>query len=137
MKLQSTKFFATLVLLLVLSCNQLFSIIILRKDDPVLGGASNTSLPNQRSFKAKATADASGIPVLADLNDSNLKVSFTLPVGVAVITIEDKSGNVVYATNVNTSEAIETDILVDYLDSGDYVLRVAYGNTRLVGDFSL
>ena len=42
-----------------------------------------------------------------------------------------------YATNVNTSEAIETDILVDYLDSGDYVLRVAYGNTRLVGDFSL
>ena len=137
MKLQSTKFFATLVLLLVLSCNQLFSIIILRKDDPALGGASNTSLPNQRSFKAKATADASGIPVLADLNDSNLKVSFTLPVGVAVITIEDKSGNVVYATNVNTSEAIETDILVDYLDSGDYVLRVAYGNTRLVGDFSL
>jgi hypothetical protein len=136
MKLQSSKFFTTLVLLLALSCNQLFSIIILRKDDPALGGASN-SLPNQRSFKAKATADASGIPVLADLNDSNLKVSFTLPVGVAVITIEDKSGNVVYATNVNTSEAIETDILVDYLDSGDYVLRVAYGNTRLVGDFSL
>lgn len=136
MKLQSTKFLVTLGLLLVLSCNQLFSIIILRKDDPALGGASN-SLPHQHSFKAKATADASGIPVLADLDDTNLKVSFTLPVGTAVITIEDKSGNVVYVSSVNTSEVVEADVLLDYLDAGDYVLRLAYGNTKLVGDFSL
>lgn len=125
--------FISIVVLCMLSVQDVFGTIIIRKDDPIPGGVPmvatrlNTfySIPN------------SIIPVSADLNDSELIIDFNSSIGIATITIENQNGDVVYQDLLDTNSELETNIETGGYDSGNFTLRVSYGSTKLIGDFQL
>ena len=125
-------FSTLLVVVFCLFANQVFSAIILKKDDPGTGTIPGPA--PTKSFTFKSTAS---IPVMADIIGSELIVDFTSAVGTASVSVVDETGNVVYQTVVDTYSASEVVIPVDELSSGKYALKVSYANTKLTGDFQL
>ena len=98
-------------------------------------GAGTMSLG--KSLVKSNVLSSTGIPVTADLDNNELSLLFTVPVGVATITIEDNNGNIVYVTSVDTGNSIDSTIALDSLEMGDYKLVIMYGKTILDGNFSL
>ncbi|MEI7504629.1 MAG: DUF3244 domain-containing protein, partial [Paludibacter sp.] len=75
-------------------------------------------------------------PVFADLSDTELLLSFNIPVGTAQITVEDEMGGIVYMYSLDTNSSSELIIPIDGWDSGSYRINISYGATKLVGDFN-
>ncbi|ADQ80041.1 hypothetical protein Palpr_1902 [Paludibacter propionicigenes WB4] len=86
---------------------------------------------------ATMSKSTSILPVSVSLDDTTLGVFFSKPVGIAQITIEDESGNVIYQDVVNTNSSLESYIETGGFDSGNYTLKVSYGTTTLIGSFQL
>lgn len=126
------KFSTFLVLVFCLFANQVFSAIILKKDDPGTG-----TLPGPAPTKSITAKSSASIPVMADIIGSELIVDFTSAVGTATVYVVDETGSVVYQSVVDTNSASEVVIPVDELSSGNYALKISFANTRLTGDFQL
>ncbi|MEI6554466.1 MAG: DUF3244 domain-containing protein [Paludibacter sp.] len=125
-------FSTLLVVVFCLFANQVFSAIILKKDDPGTGTIPGPAPTKSITFKSSAS-----IPVMADIIGSELIVDFTSALGTASVSVVDETGNVVYQTIVDTYSASEVVIPVDELSSGKYALKISYASTRLTGDFEL
>ena len=134
MKKINFRFFSILIVLLsLLSVQDLFSAIIIRKDDPdpgsvPMGVARMSSLSSSSKTYIQVTADVSGSDLIVDFNST---------VGTAFVSVVDQSGNVVYQTTVDTFTTSELVIPLDGLSSGNYSLKISYGSTKLIGDFQL
>jgi len=98
-------------------------------------GAGTMSLG--KSLSRSSSTSTTGIPVTADLDNSELAVVFAVPVGIATITVEDSNGNIVYLSSIDTGNSIDAVIALDDIDLGDYKLVITYGKTILEGNFSL
>ena len=122
------------VLLSVFSNQVVFADIIIRKDDQNPGTTPNNV---QSKLKTFSLSSNSFIPVTADIIGTDLIVDFTTSVGTAFVSIVDQNGNVVYQTSVDTTSALEVIIPVDGLSTGKYSVKIAYGSTKLIGDFQL
>lgn len=130
-----------IVLLSVFANHVVFADIIIRKDDPNPGNQPNNVTSAATLFSAKTYSSSSStksfIPVNADVVGSELIVDFSTSVGTAFVSVVDNNGNVVYQTVVDTYSTPEVVISVDGLSRGKYSVKIAYGSTRLIGDFQL
>lgn len=112
------------LLFCVLSVQTVLAVDVpLKKDNPANG--------------SQQTKSTSILPVSVSLDDTTLGIFFSKSVGIAQITIEDESGNVVYQDVVNTNSSLESYIETGGFDSGNYTLKVSYGTTTLIGGFLL
>ncbi len=135
MKKISFRFLGMLaVLLCVCSSQVVFADTVLIRKDPNNPTVQPMGVTRLNSL---STSSTSFIPVTADLNGSDLIVDFSTSVGTAFVSVVDKSGNVVYQTVVDTFSVSEVIISIDTLSSGSYSLKIAYGTTKLIGDFQL
>jgi hypothetical protein len=75
--------------------------------------------------------------VTASLNEPELVVDFSRPVGTATISILDEFGSVIYQESIDTYSNLETVIDTSVFDSGNYTLKISYGTTNLKGTFQL
>lgn len=75
--------------------------------------------------------------VTATLNDPELIVDFSRPVGIATISILDETGNVVYQVSIDTNSTQGAVIDTSVFDSGNYTLKITYSRTVLKGTFQL
>lgn len=76
-------------------------------------------------------------PVTATVDSGTLAVHFDTEVGNATIRVLDSNNQVVYQEVLNTATSSECNISVANWNSGGYTLKIAYGTTRLTGDFVL
>jgi len=77
------------------------------------------------------------IPVRAFISETVLSVYFELPVGDAIITVYDAENNIISSDTVDTYSTSEVFIPTDSWASGDYTIKITYGNTTLKGEFLL
>jgi len=120
-----------LVLLGLLVSNQVFSDIIIRKDN-----SNPTNQPNNVTMmKSLSKTVQTAIPVSAEVDGTNLTVYFDSNVGTAIVSVVDQSGAVVYVTTVDTFGTPEVVIPLNGLSSGSYSSKISYGSTKLIGDF--
>lgn len=120
----------------ILSCisQDLFGVILLRRDPNTDSSTINFVLSTKT---AQRTAQQSALPVTADLIDQEIGVFFNLPVGNVTVSIEDIFGNVIDSTTFNSDINTEYYLPIDGYEPGEYVLKVNYGTTKLIGNFSL
>ena len=115
--------------------------ILIRKDntDPTTQPNIASSLMSVSSVTTKTTSLSSKtvISVTADLAGSELFVDFSTSVGTAYVSVVDAYGSVVYQTVVDTYSTPEVTIPLNGLSSGKYSVKIAYGSTKLIGDFKL
>ena len=76
-------------------------------------------------------------PVSATIVGTDLTVYFDSEVGVATVTVYDSANQVVSQQTVDTSTILEVDMSLSNQSSGDYVVRISYGTTHLIGDFQI
>jgi len=76
-------------------------------------------------------------PVSATIVGTDLTVYFDSEVGVATVTVYDSANQVVSQQTVDTSTRLEVDMSLSNQSSGDYVVRISYGTTHLIGDFQI
>jgi hypothetical protein len=74
--------------------------------------------------------------VSAAINDTEVSVNFSSPVGIAIITITDETGTIVYQQSIDTNTTLYSNIYVGGWDSGNYTLTIQYGNVLLTGYFA-
>ena len=67
--------------------------------------------------------------ITIDIIGSDLIVNFNAPVGIALVSVKNSKGTIVYQTTVDTDYTAEVAIPVSSLKSGDYTVSVAYGST--------
>ena len=86
-----------------------------------------------------STAPRAPVRIALDVtqNDTDVTLSFLYAVGVAQITVENESGDVVYQTAVDTYSTLDAIIDTQILDGGVYTLKISYGSTDLAGEFEL
>ena len=102
------------------------------------GDSSSGNLPQVRSMLSRVTTmSISTNPVFADINGSELGLSFNGSVGIAQVVILDETGSVVYQETVNTNSTKEISIELGGFDSGNYTVQITYSSTKLVGTFQL
>lgn len=77
------------------------------------------------------------IPLSVDLNDTDINICFTSPVGLATITITDETGSVVCQQSMDTDTDSVMIIPVGGFDSGNYTITIQYDTTSLAGYFVL
>lgn len=140
-KLTSTSFGKLIFLLgMFLTTQFSFGDILIRKDDPAPGtqpmGVTTLSATSLTTTST-STSIYTTYPVSADVIGTDLIVDFSKSVGTAYITVVDYSGAVVYMTAVDTYSSREAVIPVDGWSSGKYSVKIAYKNTKLIGDFWL
>lgn len=125
------KFSSVLVIFFSMFLNQVVAgDIIIRRDDDM------GSIPNRVARMSTFTSSSTTfITISANLTETDLIVDFSTPVGTAVVSVVDESGNVVYQTTVDTFIDSEVIIPVDGLNSGNYSLKISYDSTNLIGDF--
>ena len=113
--------------------------VLIRKDDPAPGGAPNVLSASAltTSSKTYSLSSKSVIPVSADVIGSELFVDFSTSVGTSYVSVVDAYGSVVYQTVVDTYSTPEVTIPLNGLSSGKYSVKIAYGSTKLIGDFKL
>jgi phenolic acid decarboxylase len=73
--------------------------------------------------------------VYAAINDTEVSIDFSLPVGIATITITNETGAIVYQQFLDTNSTLESNIYVGGWDSGNYTLTIQYENVLLTGHF--
>jgi len=83
------------------------------------------------------TRSISIIPVSVTLDDTELGILFSSPVGVAQISIVDATGSIVYQEVVDTNSTHETVIETGGFDSGRFTIKISYGSTNLIGTIQL
>ena len=127
-KLNALLFGSLMILVAALPFQTISAIEVpLKKGD--IGGST---LPIARSLSLSLIN-----PVTANLNDTELVLSFNSPIGTALVTIEDEMGGMVYVYSINTTIDSELIIPMDGWDSGRYKLTISYGTKTLKGDFKL
>ena len=115
--------------LALLPLESLFAVDVpLKSGQPGIGTFSVTRLGSSTSTTVSVTAT---------LNDPQLVVDFSSPVGVATISILDATGSVVYQESIDTYSTPESVIDVSIFDSGNYTLKITYGRTTQKGTFRL
>ena len=77
------------------------------------------------------------IPLTASVNTDGLALDFYTAVGDATITVYDESNNVVYQEVLDTFSTLSMLIPTDEWSGGNYILRIHYGITGLIGNFEL
>ncbi len=143
MKKLTSKSFGKLIFLLGMFLTTQFSFgdILIRKDtnsDPGLQPMGVTTLSaTSLTTTSTSTSTYTTYPVSADVIGTDLIVDFSKSVGTAYITVVDYSGAVVYMTAADTYSSREVVIPVDGWSSGKYSVKIAYKNTKLIGDFWL
>lgn len=73
--------------------------------------------------------------VTAAINETEVSVDFSSSVGVAIITIIDDTGAIVYQQSLDTNTTLISNIYLGGWDSGSYTLTIQYGNILLTGHF--
>jgi len=99
--------------------------IIIRKDNPIPPPDRAMSQPNTL------------YPVSATIVGTDLTVYFDSEVGIATVTVYDSADQVVSQQTVDTSSTLEVAMSLSNQSSGDYVVRISYGTTHLIGDFQI
>jgi hypothetical protein len=119
--------FVTLVSLLLLPMESLFadSPILLKKD------------PGVGTLMLTRTVSTTVVTVTATLNNPDLVIDFSKPVGIAQIVILDATGSVVFQESIDTYSTLETLVDTSVFNSGNYTLKISYGTTNLKGSFRL
>jgi len=113
--------------------------ILIRRDGDtgsipmVLSMSSLSTTTTKTSFSTFKSV----ITVSADVIGSELFVDFGTKVGTAYVSVVDMNGSIVYQTAVDTYSTQEVTIPLDGLSSGKYSVKIAYGSTKLIGDFKL
>jgi len=100
--------------------------IIIRKD--------SQSPPPQPMPNSVTIGD---IPVTATIDNTDLTVYFDWAVGDAIVTVYNSANQVVSQQTVDTSSTLEVAMSLSNQSSGDYVVRISYGTTHLIGDFQI
>lgn len=77
------------------------------------------------------------IPASAYVENSVLSVFFDYAVGDATICITSIDESILFSTIVDTAVEQEFVIPLDFCINGEYILKIKYGDTLLVGEFSL
>jgi len=122
-KVNSSLFGIFMLLFCILSVQSVFAVEVpLKKDNPAQGSMSKSTTT---------------LPVSVSINDTDLGIVFSKSVGVANITIEDQTGNVVYQDVLDTNSTRTTSIETGGFDSGNYTVNISYSTTILIGDFQL
>jgi len=122
-KINSSLFGIFMLLFCIVSVQSIFAVEVpLKKDNPAQGSMSKSTTT---------------LPVSVSINDTDLGIVFSKSVGVANITIEDQTGNVVYQDVLDTSSTRTTSIETGGFDSGNYTVTIFYGTTILIGNFQL
>ena len=122
-KVNSSLFGIFMLLFCILSVQSVFAVEVpLKKDNPAQGSMSKSTTT---------------LPVSVSINDTYLGIVFSKSVGVANITIEDQTGNVVYQDVLDTNSTRTTSIETGGFDSGNYTVNISYSTTILIGDFQL
>ena len=122
-KVNSSLFGIFMLLFCIVSVQSIFAVEVpLKKDNPAQGSMSKSTTT---------------LPVSVSINDTDLGIVFSKSVGVANITIEDQTGNVVYQDVLDTSSTRTTSIETGGFDSGNYTVTIFYGTTILIGNFQL
>ena len=123
-KINSSLFGIFMLLFCIMSVQSVFAVEVpLKKDNPANG--------------SQQTNSTSTLPVSVSINDTDLGIVFSKSVGVANITIEDQTGNVVYQDVLDTNSTRTTSIETGGFDSGNYTVNISYSTTILIGDFQL
>lgn len=107
-----------------------FGVILLRRDP----NTDSSSINFSQGIKPTQT---STLPVTADLINDEVAFIFNMPVGNVTVSIEDIYGNVIDSATFNTDIDTEYYLPIDGYEPGEYVLKVNYGSTKLIGNFSL
>ncbi len=75
-------------------------------------------------------------PVMANVDEVALTVTFTESVGIANVLVYDANDQLVDMVTVDTSSSNEAVISTETWTSGSYKLVVTYGTTTLEGNFN-
>lgn len=76
-------------------------------------------------------------PVSATVDNQELAVYFEWSVGNATIAVYDSNNQVVHQETVNTDSTTELFVPTDFWASGNYTIKINYGTTYLIGEFTL
>jgi len=132
MKTINFKIFGTIFLLsFSLTILNVFAGSPIKRDDPNPGGVVNSSMSLTTSMIDLAT------PVTYDILGSYLAVSFNSPDGTAVVTIENKNGNIIYQSVVDTNTQSELLIPIKGWKTGTYTLSVSSESTNFISAIHL
>jgi len=130
-KLNSILFGIFMMLLCILPFQSIFAVDVpLKKGDP--GGIGGDAL-----VRKSMSLSTSILPVTASLNDPELDLNFSNPIGIVYVTVVDQNGSVVYSEVINTNSTLESVIETSSWNSGNYTLEIVYGSTSLSGSFQL
>jgi hypothetical protein len=138
MKAINLKIFGTFVLLFCMISGEAFAVdILIRKDDPAPGTISPTKKFKTTSLRTNMSKTLFVVPVSGELFCQELGIYFNVPVGTAVVTVEDQYGIYVVSQTLDTSASSELYFSTDGWESGNYTLRISYGSVNLIGEFQL
>lgn len=76
-------------------------------------------------------------PVTAEINSTNLTVSFETTVGSATVAVYDATDQLITYQTVDTGTTAVVNLSLNGQNAGDYVVRISYGTTHLIGDFQI
>lgn len=87
----------------------------------------------------KGTYQMAPVSIALDVsqNETGVTLNFLYPVGVAQVTVENESGDVVYQGAIDTNSNLDMSIDTLNWDGGVYTLKISYGSTDLIGEFEL
>lgn len=105
--------------------------IVLAVDVPVKSSPLPPPYPYPKTRGVGRTA------ITADLNQSDLIISFPTNIGIATITVTDETGGVVFQQTIDTASSPDLYISIDSWDAGNYTLIIVYDSTTLTGNFTL
>jgi len=132
-KLNSLLFSTCMLLATALPFQNAFAVDVpLKKGDTGAGTIPSSSTLRVSSFRTVAIT-----PVYADLSYTELTLNFNLPIGNALVTVEDEMGGIVYVYSIDTNSSSELIIPIDGWESGNYTLTITYGSKTLNGSFEL
>lgn len=91
---------------------------------------------------AKVTSYASSstsydVPVYAFTNENTLTLNFEILVRKVNIEVFDQNNMMVYSRQISTYSQSSLDIDMSAWESGNYTIKINYGTTNLVGEFTL
>jgi len=91
----------------------------------------------QSTYSSYSDMSLSINDVTVEIVASDLMVSFNSPVGMATVSVNDKKGNLVYQTTVDTDYTSEVSVPVSFFNKGNYKVTVSYGTTVFTEQFKL
>jgi len=76
-------------------------------------------------------------PVTAEINSTYLTVSFETTVGSVTVAVYDATNQLITYQTVDTDTTAVVNLSLNGQNAGDYVIRISYGTTHLIGDFQI